>query len=280
MDRLGSAKRLVTRRGLIAVVVLASLVVGCRSSPECPVQTRVDPARALAEHAARQQGWKSLKAEARVTQWADRGRIRGTVLMFLERPSHVRFDVMTQLGPAAVLTSDGENFQLSDFRENVFLQGPTCPENIARLLGIEVDAENVLRLLTGDTSMIDASEQRMECQGGNYVVSLLAQDGLTQEIEFSVDDADRNKPPAEQRLTLRKSSVRAADGELQWEATYGDYTSVDGQSFPTNIRFVDRVHGADTQVRVKSISLNPDVPPDAFRQAPRPGTAVEIATCP
>jgi len=270
----------VARRGLIIVVSLAVVAVGCKSAPACPVQPRTDPATALEEHATRQQGWKSLKAEARVTQWADRGRIRGTVLMFLERPSHVRFDVMTQLGPAAVLTSDGENFQLSDLRENVFLQGPTCPENIARLLGIEVDAENILRLLTGDTPMIDASEQRMECRDGHYVVSLLAQDGSTQEIEFSVDDADRGKPPAEQHLMLRKSSVRASNGELEWEATYDDYTSVDGQSFPTNVRFVNRVHGADTQVRVKSISLNPDVPPDAFRQTPSPGTAVEIATCP
>ena len=130
MDRRGSAKRLVAWRGLIAVVVLAVVAVGCKSALECPVQTRTDPARALEEHAVRQRGWKSLKAEARVTQWADRGRIRGTVLVFLERPSRVRFDVMTQLGPAAVLTSDGENFQLSDFRENVFLQGPTDRKSV------------------------------------------------------------------------------------------------------------------------------------------------------
>lgn len=280
MDQHGSAKQLVARRGLIAIVLLAVVAAGCKSAPACPVQTRTDPSKALEEHAARQQGWKSLKAEARVTQWADRGRIRGTVLMFLERPSRVRFDVMTQLGPAAVLTSDEESFQLSDLRENVFMQGPTCPENIARLLGIAVEAKNVLRLLTGDTPIIDAGEQRMECRDGNYVVSLLAEDGSTQEIEFAVDDADRDKPPAEQRLTLRKSSVRAADGKLQWKATYDDYTSVEGQPFPTNIRFVDHVHGTDTQVRVKSISLNPDVPSDAFQQTPSPGMAVEVATCP
>lgn len=268
------------RRGLITVAALALVAAGCKSAPSCPVQTRTDPVKALDEHAARQQGWASLKAEARVTQWADRGRIRGTVLMFLERPSHVRFDVMTQIGPAAILTSDGENFQLSDLRENVFMQGPTCPENIARLLGIAVDAEDVLRLLTGDTPMIDAPQSRIECRNGNYVVSLSAEDGLKQEVEFSVDDADRAKPPAEQRLTLRRSSVRASDGELQWEATYDDYTNIDGHSFPTNIRFVDRVHGADTQVRVKSIALDPDVPREAFQQVPTPGMAVEVAPCP
>ncbi|MDH3483897.1 MAG: DUF4292 domain-containing protein [Myxococcales bacterium] len=268
------------RGRLIAVMALAVVAGSCKSVPACPVQTRTDPAKALAEHVGRQQGWRSLKAEARVTQWADRGRIRGTVLMFLERPGSVRFDVMTQLGPAAVLTTDGESFQLSDLRENVFVQGPTCPRNIARLLGIEVDAENVLRLLTGDTPLIEISEQRMECLDGNYVVSISARDGSTQDIEFSVDDRDRDQPAAAQRLTLRKSSVWAGNKELQWEATYDDYTTVDGQAFPTNIRFVDRVHGADTQVRVKSISLNPEVPPDAFHQVPSPGMAFELATCP
>ena len=148
------------RACLTALLLMSLAVAGCKTAPACPVQTRTDAAKALDDHADRQAGWQSIKAEARVTQWGRNGRIRGTVLMFLERPDRVRFDVMTQVGPAAVLTSDGETFQLSDLREGTFLHGPTCPENIARLLGISVDAENVLRLLTGDTPTIEATERR------------------------------------------------------------------------------------------------------------------------
>jgi len=79
--------------------------------------------------------------------------------MFLEQPNRVRFDVMTQLGPVAVLTSDGESFQLSDLREGTFLHGPTCPENIAQLLGVSIGAREVLGLLTGDTPTLDAIQQ-------------------------------------------------------------------------------------------------------------------------
>lgn len=240
---------------------------------------RTDAAKALDDHAKRQAGWQSIKAEARVTQWARNGRIRGTVLMFLERPSKVRFDVMTQLGPAAVLTSDGEAFQLTDLREGVFLHGPTCPENIARLLGIPVDAENVLRLLTGDTPMIEAIEQSMECRDARYVVTLVAADGTTQEVAFSVDEADRDRAPEAQRLTLRRSTKRGPDGKTRWEATYDDYIDVEGQSFPTSVRFVDQVSGADTSVKVRSISLNPEVPDGAFQQAPSPGMSIEFASC-
>lgn len=264
---------------LIFIVLLFAGPAGCKSGPTCPVQVRTDAARALSDHKARQASWRSLKAEARVTQWGGRGRIRGTVLMFLEQPDRVRFDVMSQVGPAAVLTSDGESFQLSDLREGTFMHGPTCPENIARLLGISIDAEEVIRLLTGDTTTLDAVEQAMECRGGFYVITLVAASGETQEIAFSVDETDSELPPEQQRLTLRRSTVRGPSGDKRWEATYDDYVDVEGHAFPTNVRFADEVRGADTAVRVKSIVLDPDVPEGAFQQSPAPGMSIEFSDC-
>ncbi len=258
-----------------------ALVLGaCKSAPSCPTQLRTDPGRALTDHERGRAGWQSLKAEARVTQWGDRGRIRGNVLMFLEQPNRVRFDVMTQLGPVAVLTSDGERFELTDMREGTFLHGETCPQNIARLLGVSIGAKEVLGLLTGDTPTLDAISESMECRDGLYVVTLLDADGSTQEVAFSVDDADRNKPPEEQKLRLRRSIEKGPDGVKRWEATYDDYIDVEGQSFPTNVRFVDAVNDAETTVRVKSIALNPEVPEGTFHQEPTPGMQVELATCP
>lgn len=268
-----------TRSVLIAGLCVL-LAAGCKTAPSCPVQVRTDPAKAIADHRASRDGWTALKAEARVTQWGSRGRIRGTVLMFLERPNRVRFDVMTQVGPAAVLTSDGDNFQLSDLREGVFLHGPTCPQNIARLLGISVEAEQVLRLLTGDTPLIDAVERSMECVDGLYLVRLVGADGTTQEVVFSQREAENGAFPEAQELTLRRSTKRGPDGNREWEVTYDDYLDVDGQRFPTNVRFIDEIHGADTTVRVKAISLNPDVPQGAFQQTPAPGMSIELAPCP
>jgi outer membrane lipoprotein-sorting protein len=269
----------VARACLIGLALSLLAAAGCKTGPGCPVHARTNAAKALADHATRRAGWQSIKAEARVTQWGRDGRIRGTVLMFLERPSRVRFDVMTQLGPVAVLTSDGESFQLSDLREGVFSHGPTCSQNIARLLGMPVEAENVLLFLTGDTPMIAATEQSIECREGRYVVTLIAADGMTQEVVFSVDEADRDKMPDEQGLTLRRSTVRGPDGKVRWEATYDDYVDVQGHAFPTKVRFVDPINDADTLVRVKSISVDPEVPPEVFRQSPSPGMSIEFAPC-
>jgi hypothetical protein len=199
--------------------------------------------------------------------------------MFLEQPDRVRFDVMSAVGPAAVLTSNGESFQLSDLREGTYLYGPTCPLNIARLLGIPMSADDVLRILTGDAPRIEATEQSIECRNGQYVVTLAAVDGTTQELAFSVDEADRGKQPDAQRLRLSRSTERMPDGTARWQATYGDYIEIDGQSFPTAVRFTDAASGADTSVRVKSISLNPEIPEGVFHQEPSPGMTVELATC-
>ncbi len=272
-----------TRASVIAPalwLLVGVSVGGCKSAPACPVERLTDPEAVLADHAARQSDWRSIAAEARVTQWGRDGRVRGTVLMFLERPSRARFDVMTQLGPAAVLTSDGESFQLSDLREGSFLYGPTCPANLARFLGISVDADDMVKLLTGDTPRIDAIDRSMECRDGRYVVTLVGADGAVQELAFSVDESDRDAPPQAQRLTLRRSTLRGPDGAVRWQAAYGEHVQIDGHRFPTEIRFVDRLHDVDTSVRVKSISLNPEVPEGAFSQTPRPGMSVELAPCP
>ena len=265
---------------LIAIVAAVPALPGCKSAPACPVSVLTDPAATIAGYQARRGEWSSLKVEARVTQWGRRGRIRGTVLMFLEQPNRVRFDVMTQLGPAAVLTTDGERFQLSDFRQKSFLEGETCPQNIARLLGISISPEEVLLLLTGDSVVIDSVSQAMQCRDGTYVITLSGADGGTQELSYSVRPEDRERPPSEQRLRLRRSTERGADGVTRWEATYDDYIEVDGQSFPTRVRFVDQVSGADTEVRVKSVAVDPEVPDEAFHQTPAPGMTMEIATCP
>lgn len=264
----------------LAIGCAALVIPGCRSAPACPAELPIDARQALAARDRRHGRWQSLKAEARVTQWADRGRIRGTVLMFLEQPNKVRFDVMSPLGPVAVLTSDGESFQLSDQREETYVYGPTCPANIARLLGISVDATTILRILTGDTPTIHAAGQSLECRDGLYVVVLAGADDATQEVAFSVFEGDLDESPSDQRLVLRRSIARDATGEVRWTATYDDYIDVEGEPFPTNIRFIDSVNQADTSVRVKEITLDPVVPDDAFKQAPAAGMSIEFADCP
>ena len=68
-------------------------------------------AQALAAQRAASAPIRSLRAEAKIDQRGQEGRIKGRVLMFVERPDRVRFDAMTQFGPALILTSDGQHLR-------------------------------------------------------------------------------------------------------------------------------------------------------------------------
>jgi hypothetical protein len=230
-----------------------------------------------------------IRAEARVEQWGRDGRIRGTVMMFIQRPDSVRFDAMTQFGPAAILTSDGSEFALTDLREDRYLTGPTCPQNIARLLGIPMSGAEVTLLLLGDTPRIAAARREIECTGdGTYLVTLHGAEGRRQEIELDVRDWDRERaPPMEQRLRLVRSEVFTPEGRTEWRATMDDHRvivdpeSEDGMgvAMPFEVRFEHPRENADTTVRFEDIDLNVTVPEAAFVQRARPGIAVEHVTC-
>lgn len=271
-----------------AVFVVALLASGCPGRP-CPTQPFSDPA-AMMEHYRDLRGAAHvLRAEARVDRRDSEGRIRGTVLMFIDRPDRVRFDAMTQLGPAAILTSDGQEFALTDLRENRFLVGPTCPANIERLLGIRFGGEEVTRFLLGETPIIEGERRDIRCDGGSYLVTLHAADGRRQELVLQVRSHDVDAPPERQQLRLLRSEVFSPEGETEWRVTYRDYQFVAdpeddatprrGVVMPFTLRFEDPRRGTDTLVRFTSIDLNVQVPAGAFEQAPRPGLTVERVHC-
>ncbi len=272
---------------LLGLLLTPFLLAGC-SHPACPTTPHDDAARALRMHRSLRRTVHALRAEARVDQRGERGRIRGTVLMYLERPDRVRFDAMTQFGPVAVLTSDGSSFQLFDQREERFLEGPACPANIERLLGIAMSGEDVARLLMGDTPRLTAEEMVMACGDEGYHITIRGPDGRRQEIILAPRAADRDAPPERQHLRLRRSTLFHADGRVDWSVSYDDFQVVvdprdpegRGVAFPFRVRFEDPDAGADTLVRIKEVEILPSPPArEVFRQRPPAGLAVEQVQC-
>ena len=203
----------------ITVAALGGLAffTGCGGAG-CPRQLHTDPIRALDAYRSTRNHVSAVRAEARVEQWGENGRIRGTVLMFVERPNRVRFDAMTQFGPAVILTSDGERFALTDLRENRYLEGPSCPENIERLLGIPMSGEDVSLFLLGDSPRLDTETRGVSCTAdGTYLVTFTEADGRRQEIELAVRpwDVEHDAPPQEQRLRMIRSEVWDSAGQIK-----------------------------------------------------------------
>lgn len=266
-----------------AIAALALMAQACGGLP-CPTIEHTDARVALRYHESMRQPLTAIRAEARVDQRGNDGRVRGTVLMFVQTPDHVRFDAMTQFGPAAILTSDGLDFALTDLRDNRYLHGPACPSNIARLLGIPLSAHDTTAFLLGRTPVIEADDSSITCIGdATYQIVMRGSDGRRQEIELQVREADLNAPLLEQRLRLLRSELFDARGHTVWRATYDDYRVVPvgemGVAVPFWVRIEQPRQGSDTLVRFEEITVNPEIPNEVFTQSPRPGIKQEHVIC-
>jgi hypothetical protein len=267
-----------------AVALLVPLLAGCPRVVR-PTRPFDDAVRALDAHAALRARVRSLRAEARADQRGPEGRIRGTLLMFVERPDRVRVDVMTQFGPAAVLTSDGARFALSDLRERVYLAGRACASNIARLVAMPLTGADFGQLLLGGTPRIDFARAaiRVDPDDGRYRVVLAGRDGGRQEIDFALNAADADAPPEAQRLRLVRTEMFDPRGATLWRVTYDDYRVVRagalGVAMPFVVNFEHPGRGAELRLRFEEIAVNVDVPEGAFAQTPAPGLTVREAGC-
>jgi hypothetical protein len=271
------------QRGVTLALLSCALLGACASAPR-PKQQFVDPAQALQFHQLARERVHSIRAEARVDQRGSEGRIKGTVLMFVERPDRVRFDAMTQFGPAAILTSAGERFAYADLRNRSFLTGVTCPKNIARMLNMPLRVDQTIALLLGGTPVIDHQGSQIEWNdGGFYRITLRGRDGGRQQIDFGISERDTALPPSRQDLKLIRSEIYDRANKSILRAVYDDYRPVAFGTYHIAMPFEVHVEqpqvGADTLIRFKKIDLNVQVPPEAFAQEPPPGTTQEEASC-
>jgi hypothetical protein len=270
-----------TRARLGPVLLCAALGSACAGVPK-PAQPFTDPRRALSLQTLASERVRSIRAEARIDQRGREGRIKGTVLLFAERPGRVRFDAMTQFGPAAVLTSDGQTFAYADLRSKRYLTGATCPKNIARFLNVPLTIEQTTRLLLGGTPIIDHTQASIDWHDdGFYRVVLRGRQ--RQEVDLGISEQSAKLPPERQELHLLRSEIYDAQGRTDWRATYGDYRRLPLESYRVPMPFEVRVEqpraGTDTLIRFKEIALNAQVPPEAFAQTPLAGMQEEVASC-
>ena len=268
-------------RALWLACALAAVGCGGFPAPKYPIP---DAGQLLARHDQLKSGLQGIRAEARVDQRGNQGRVRGTVLMFVERTGRVRFDVMTQFGPVAILTSHGSQFAYADLREKRYLTGATCPKNIARLLGVPLSATETAHFLLGGTPILEHTSSTLRWNDDGYYTAVLqGAHGERQELDFQLDPADANQPPATQRIALLRTELFDAKGVRVWRVSYADLQVVaSGQTrlrLPFTVRVEQTASRSDTLIRFKELKLNPSFADEIFVQASRPGMTEEEASC-
>jgi outer membrane lipoprotein-sorting protein len=259
-------------RGVI--VVAALLAAGCpkpavRPYPPPSADELMAALRGRAEHL------KTLRATAKVDHMANGGeRVRLKVNLLAARGGKLRIEADSPLGGAlATLVSDGRQFALLDVRSNRFLQGPAKACNVARLIRLSIAPDDVVAVLMGGAPL-DGTVKSVGWDpnhGGREVLTLALPDGGEERLELDAKD---------KRWDLMRAERKDAAGKVLWRVTNDGWKDRDGGVRLPDVEDVEEPpHGADAEIKLKSVEPNIELKDDLFRLTPPEGVPVEPADC-
>lgn len=270
-------------RALLSLFAFTLTLTACGRLPY-PEYPSNDPEAILGARWRLPDSLEALRAEARLEQREGGKRIRGTILMMIERPAKVRFDALTRLGAVATLTSDGERFALLDLREERFFIGEACPENIARGVGIRLSPGELVALLLGELPQLDRATASFDVIRGGYRLGFPDDEGGRVEVDLLLPKEALSLPPDEQRVFLSAMRFYGADGELQRAIRFDSHRRIatpagEEALIPREIELIDREEGSDLLFRYQSIEPIGEAPEGAFEQQPPASLRPEFLPC-
>jgi hypothetical protein len=277
---------------LVALAAVASLGACC--TPAFVAQRPYpapDAQVLLRELRQRQQVVRGADLETRAESWLGGQRTKATVLMLVERGGRLRFEAEVALqGAVASLVTDGGNFAFLDLQQQVFKQGPACPDNVASLIPVPLQPAEIAAILLGDAPLgPDARVVGLEWDGKRAADVLVidnarAGSAVTSGLWVAFKPG---KPGAPWDIVGVEASSAGADPKHRWRVAYDDLKTPGGAdpagrySFPDTIRFAEPGRDFDdgVEIVVKDRKLNPSFRPQAFQLSPPEGYQVQTVPC-
>jgi outer membrane lipoprotein-sorting protein len=260
-------------RCLLAAAML--LLAGCPPPPVArpyPPPTAGELLQAITTHS---RSIHSLRAEARVEHQIERGqRIKVTISLLLARGGKLRLEAQAPIGggTVATLVADGNRFALLDSRNNRFLQGPAKGCNVARLIRIALEPEEVVEVLTGGVP-IQGEPQGVSwdaAHGGREVLELRTPDGGKERIWL--DSKDR-------LWDVLEAERRDAHGKIIWHLSHSGFATHDQVRLPQRTEVEEPPVGAGARLKFRELEPNVPEKEELFQLTPPPGMAVEPSDC-
>ncbi|APR76910.1 Hypothetical protein A7982_02257 [Minicystis rosea] len=237
-----------------------------------------------------------VQGDAKIDHFSKEGRVRGQVLLLAVNPDRVRFDVVAFGTPVYTLTSDGQQFEMLDIKEKLFLHGPASPCNLARLTQVPLPGHALVSLLRGEAPVLLHQPQASSItwdgsDGGFYRILLDSTREAKEEVHLQVRPDDFDKPWEQQRVRVTHVRVAQRDVDLydaelsrhEKATTAAPRTDPDGidepippsgpacdAELPRSIRMRVPNSGQDVVFQYKEAFWNPPLVPGAFHQN-RPG---------
>ncbi len=247
--------------------LLALSLTGCPGRHTRPDDFSEDPAPLLAAVRARNAQVRSLTGELKLEVWRGSERVRLTQLFAVQAPDRLRLSVLTPFGQElSVLVSDGQTLSIWAQDERRFYRGEANAKNLSRLVPVPLAPDALGALLRGSVPLMAEPERQTvtwDAENG-WVVLTLTRDDAEERISFE---------PAHTRVTALR--LRQA-GRTVLSARLGQYDGTDArQAMPRRLRLEAPTIDTRIDVDVAEVTVNPELPAEAFQLSPPRGIEVE-----
>jgi outer membrane lipoprotein-sorting protein len=256
----------------IHILLGALLLCGC--PPPRPAERPYPPPtkeELVAHLKKRREVLRSLRAETKVDHLGQGAqRVKVTVDMLLARGGKLRLEAQAPIGGGTLmtLTADGTTFQLLDVKNNRFLEGPAKACNVARLISIEMEPEDVVDALTG-SAPLEGEPVQVAWDAGRERLELRTPDGGSERIWLDARD---------KRWDVLSAERRDASGKLVWSLEHDGFEDKSGIRLPSRTD-LKQPPKADARIKFRDVEVNPTPPAKAFHLDPPAKITVEPADC-
>jgi outer membrane lipoprotein-sorting protein len=257
-----------------------ALVLALLTLAACPPPKPVErpypppsPEELIAAIKKRSQAIQSLRADTKVDHMGNGGqRVKVNVPLLVARGGKLRMEAESPMGGAlATLTSDGEKFALLDVRANRFLTGPAKACNVARLIQIALEPDDIVEALTGGVPLVEGTASVTWDRGGREVLTIAAPDGGREVIKL--DARGRTWDVLEADRFDAKNNVL-------WRLVHDKFSDQGGVRFPERTTVEQPPTGSDARIKFKDVEVNVKPPDGIFDLQPPPGITPQFANCP
>ena len=248
------------------------LVCGCATLRGRPQVPRVTPAAPLSAEEllsaveSRSTAIRSFRALAEMRYVGPRGQLGVREVVVVERPNHLRLEMMSAFGVALQIATDGERLCAYHRGDQAYYRGRATTQNLARFIRVDLAVEDVVDLLIGippRRSRIGQPTLAFEPPLALWRVTTALAEHRSLTLWF---DPDSMLPTRALELDGR--------GGTRYGARYADYTTLSGIAMPTTVRFELPEQAAQVDLRYSDVSLNPDLAAGLFCFDPPPGAKV------
>ncbi|MFP4596737.1 MAG: hypothetical protein ACOC9W_02115 [Persicimonas sp.] len=258
----------------LLTLLITSLVasVGCQKEIPPPDNALEEPEQLRAAVDERLSQISSARFRDVVLEYFGEGeRVKVRQLILVNQPDMLR--VQTRVPGTdeimSLLVTDGESFAMHDREKNEYYTGEPTPQNINRLLPVDLSAEDVVRVMLGG-----APWDRFERGSGEPELSWNRETGRYQYSRATPGGGELSMEVRHTDFAVIEVTEVDASGELAYHFTTEDWERAQNVALPAFRRFVWPARDLDFSLDVGETQLDANLEDDWFQLSPPAGSKI------